>query len=305
MNKAFIITVDTEGDNLWDYHKGDSIRTENANYIPRFQSLCETFGFKPVYLTNYEMVLCDKFVESAKGWLTQDLCEVGVHLHAWNNPPEYKLVGPHDYNPYLIEYPEEIMRKKFAEIYNLIKERFGISPVSHRAGRWAMDERYFKILNEFGIKVDCSHTPHINWSRNVGITRGGSNYSTIEEKPSYINDVLEVPVSIRIIHHCSEGAIKHRIRTLIKGENVWPRPATQSASMIKRLIKKLHSDLSCDYVQFMIHSSELMPGGSPYFKTKEDINKLFLSLEDVFRSAKSLGYIGLTLSEYFNQHKNG
>lgn len=53
--KHFIITVDTEGDNLWEYKKGTPIGTENAKYLPRFQSLCEKYGFKPVYLTNYEV----------------------------------------------------------------------------------------------------------------------------------------------------------------------------------------------------------------------------------------------------------
>ncbi|MDR8263551.1 deacetylase, partial [Acinetobacter baumannii] len=51
-NPAFLITIDTEGDNLWQKH--DSITTENARYLPRFQQLCEKYGFKPVYLTNYE-----------------------------------------------------------------------------------------------------------------------------------------------------------------------------------------------------------------------------------------------------------
>ena len=48
---AFIITIDTEGDNLWQNHR--VIKTENARYLARFQTLCERFGFKPVWLTNY------------------------------------------------------------------------------------------------------------------------------------------------------------------------------------------------------------------------------------------------------------
>jgi hypothetical protein len=58
---AFLITIDTEGDNLWQ--KNDSITTENAKYLPRFQAVCEKYGFKPVYLTNYEMAI-DPFLLS-------------------------------------------------------------------------------------------------------------------------------------------------------------------------------------------------------------------------------------------------
>ena len=63
----FIITIDTEGDDLWTRSRGSrEITTRNAAYLPRFQSLCERFRFKPVYLANYEMVMCDVFVEFAR-----------------------------------------------------------------------------------------------------------------------------------------------------------------------------------------------------------------------------------------------
>lgn len=66
MNKpAFIITIDTEGDNLWQNHR--VIKTENARYLARFQALCERFGFKPVWLTNYEMAIEPVFIEFARG----------------------------------------------------------------------------------------------------------------------------------------------------------------------------------------------------------------------------------------------
>ena len=50
----FIITVDTEADNQW----ADPVpkTTENIKFIPRFQALCDRFGFKPTYLCPYEMV---------------------------------------------------------------------------------------------------------------------------------------------------------------------------------------------------------------------------------------------------------
>ncbi|KUQ83408.1 hypothetical protein AWI27_16640 [Enterobacter hormaechei subsp. steigerwaltii] len=64
---AFIITIDTEGDNLWQNHR--VIKTENARYLARFQALCERFGFKPVWLTNYEMAV--EPVRSCSGGLFQ------------------------------------------------------------------------------------------------------------------------------------------------------------------------------------------------------------------------------------------
>ena len=76
----FIITIDTEGDNLWARPR--EITTRNAQYLPRFQSLCERFRFKPVYLTNYEMALSDVFVEFARDVVARGAGEIGMHLPA-------------------------------------------------------------------------------------------------------------------------------------------------------------------------------------------------------------------------------
>ena len=38
--KYFIITIDTEGDDQWNWKYGSKITTENVKYLPRFQKLC-------------------------------------------------------------------------------------------------------------------------------------------------------------------------------------------------------------------------------------------------------------------------
>lgn len=297
--RYFIITVDTEGDNLWSYHKGEDIETQNSFYIPRFQELCEKFGFKPVYLANYEMVNDPDFVEYIKPKVLSEKCEVGIHVHGWNNPPIYDLKGNCGGNAFLVEYPDEIMDEKFKLTYDLITTKFGKSPVSHRAGRWIMDDRYFKLLEKYKIKVDCSYTPSVSWMNTKGDKRSfGCDYSQVPCNAHYIGEVLEVPMSInktRIMLKCEsiESTIKH----LIKGKSIWLRPTSSSLKEMKWLI---NSDPNKDnYVEFMIHSSELMPSGSPYFKKKEDIDKLFRTLEKLFLYVLQKGYIGCTLEEYY------
>ncbi|HET6491473.1 MAG TPA: deacetylase, partial [Burkholderiales bacterium] len=119
----FIITVDTEGDNLWA--KPREITTRNAAYLPRFQALCERFRFKPVYLTNYEMALSDAFVEFGRDVIARDAGEVGMHLHAWNSPPLEPLTDDDfRYQPYLIEYPAPVMKEKIRTLTHLLEDRF-------------------------------------------------------------------------------------------------------------------------------------------------------------------------------------
>lgn len=296
--KYFIITVDTEGDNLWSYHKGDCISTENTLYIPRFQELCEKYNYKPVWLSNFEMINDERYVEYIKQKSLLGLCEVGIHIHAWNNPPLYELKGDFDGNPYLIEYPYSIMRSKFKETYDLICKKIGKAPVSHRAGRWAMNSDYFKLLKEFGILVDCSYTPLVSWSNNRGETiSGGSDYTKCSPKAHMIDEILEVPMSIIKIHNYKGQALKHRLKSFLKGKTIWLRPAICNIDEMKRVVD-VYSQKS-DYVEFMIHSSELMPGGSPYFMSEQEVEDEYFKIEGIFKYAEEKGFEGITLDQYY------
>lgn len=302
-NKYFIITIDTEGDNLWNYKKGEEVQTKSALYIPRFQELCEKYGFKPVYLTNYEMILSSDFVQYIRPKVKAGLCEVGIHIHAWNNPPYYELNGPYNGNPYLIEYPYDVMREKFKVTYDLICDRIGVPPVSHRAGRWAMNDEYFKLLKEFDIKVDCSYTPGINWCNSCGVSvQSGSDYSGVPSFSHMKEGVLEVPVTIKRIHFTSEGGIKHKLKILLNGQHVWLRPMNKSIRELLGVSKKALKDKK-DYLEFMIHSSEFMPGGSPTFKTVADIEKLFSDMDYIFGYLARNKAKGITLKDYYSIHK--
>src|SRR5208283_4588444 len=102
---SFLITVDTEGDHLWS--KPREITTRNSRYLPRFQALCEKYGLKPTYLTNWEMANCPVFRDFGQDVIAHNTGEIGMHLHAWNSPPIIPLTdNDYSYQPYLIEYPE-------------------------------------------------------------------------------------------------------------------------------------------------------------------------------------------------------
>src|SRR5215471_6532033 len=205
---AFIITIDTEGDDLWSRPR--HITTRNAEYLPRFQSLCDRFGFKPVYLTNYEMVMSDVFVEFGRDVIARDVGEIGMHLHAWNSPPLQSLTSDDFlFQPYLIEYPEPVMKEKIKTLTDLLEDRFDREMTSHRAGRWGFDGRYAAILAGEGYLVDCSVTPGVDWGANPGDPggNGGTDYTTFPDHAYLLatpdisapgaGPLLEVPMTIR------------------------------------------------------------------------------------------------------------
>ncbi|BFK64088.1 polysaccharide deacetylase family protein [Dorea formicigenerans] len=304
--KYFIITVDTEGDNLWNWNEGEKITTQNVKAIPKFQALCERFEFKPVYLINYEMAMNDELVEYLKEKAKKNLCEIGIHIHAWNTPPVYKLEGKYNGNPYITEYPKEIMLEKVTFLKNLIEDRFDTKVISHRSGRWATNEEYFKVLKEVGIKIDCSVTPEINMSMLAGRScKKGPNYTHFQKNTYSICDgIIEVPMSTRKVRRLVNGSLQHKIKCLLLGDALWMRILSENITDVKYLKNKIEKENKCNYIEFMLHSSELMPGGSPYFPSDKDVDQLFESLKRVFKDFSQNGYTGVTLKQYIKLTEN-
>jgi hypothetical protein len=308
--KYFIITIDVEGDNLWDYRFNDDITTENAKYLPRFQELCEKYEYKPVYLVNYEMANDTFFADFAGKTERAGNCEIGLHLHAWNTPPHYKLEKScHNYGlPYLIEYPETIMREKFAFLFKRLTETFNIEILSHRSGRWAMNQSYFDLLIDSGIKIDCSVTPHVSWIKSKGFTAGsaGSDYNGYSEDPFVVKHgvqdsfLLEVPVTIRMLRTFffnSPRTVLSDLKRFICGKPAWLRPNGNNMREMLALVEHIRKS-NCDYLMFMLHSSEFMPGGSPNFKTSESIERLYTDINIIFENIHR-DFQGTTLKKYY------
>lgn len=314
--KYFIITIDTEGDNLWKWKPGDIVSTENTLYLMRFQELCDKYAFKPVWLTNYEMIMDSRYLSFIMNVIERNKGELGMHLHAWNSPPFYELNKVHNGAPYLIEYPPEIMEEKISFITDLIHKRTGIKPVSHRAGRWAMNQLYFDLLYKNGYVIDCSFTPHINWENAVGQSEGsrGSDYSNIIERAQLItcngtknNTIYEVPVTIKnmrsfiLPNKPSIYSYFSEFYHCLGKRLFWMRPKKNNLSKMLEVYRQSMRD-GDEYIMFMLHSSELMPGGSPTFQTEHDIDDLFKSLDNLFNTI-SKTHRGITLQDYYMTKK--
>lgn len=314
--KYFVITIDTEGDNLWDWRMGDNIDTKNVFFLNRFQELCEKYSFKSVWLTNWEMINNPKYVEFAKDVVERKSGEIGMHLHAWNNPPLYDLpVAKNNLGaPYLIEYPNKIIIEKIRFLTDKIEKEIGIRPTSHRAGRWATNEFYFETLRSFGYTVDCSITPYINWANKLGqsINSHGTNYSKVRQKDVYWLDenhtLLEVPMTIIKSHKLFNSDKKNNIRSMasslyhyILGSELWLRPNDKNLNEMEYVVRNAIAEKR-NYIMFMLHSSELMPGGSPTFKTKESIENLYSNLDSLFKNIHN-NFVGITLKDLYKKIK--
>lgn len=314
---AFVITIDTEGDDIWGRHS--TVTTENARFLPRFQALCAKHGFRPTYLTNHEMAVDPRYQEFGRSLLRAGEGEIGLHVHPWNSPP-LASSGPETRGDhvYLFEYPDGLLRAKIDRLTGLLRDVFEIQPTSHRAGRWGFDGRVARFLVEAGYLVDCSVTPGVSWKRHKGDAdgSGGTDYAGFPREPYFLDladirrrgssPMLEVPMTIRPnhpplirkLHRAHEhGRIGKLIRRFFGTSVSWLRPTGKNLDSMLSVVDWAF-DENAPVIEFMLHSSELMPGGSPTFRTAEQIEALYEHLEKVFARLGSRGASGQTLSEF-------
>ena len=297
--KKFIITVDTEGDNLWNWKLDQPITTNNAKFIPRFQELCENYGFYPVYLTNLEMSQSKEFQKYIGRKAQEGKCEIGMHLHAWNTPPIVEKKQKYGGLPYITEYSEQIIYEKHQYLKTEIEKYLDVSPKTYRAGRWATNKELFRVLDSLGFIADCSVTPGISWENCSGATvAGGNNYRSFLNKAYCLTDnMVEIPLTSKRIH-CPYGkTVKSIVKNMLIGIEGNLRLATSSLELMMRLTTKIESEEN-DYLEFMLHSSELMPGGSPYFRTENDIEEMYKEMESYFKWIVEKDYEGIMLKDY-------
>jgi peptidoglycan/xylan/chitin deacetylase (PgdA/CDA1 family) len=293
------MTVDTEGDNLWEWDETKPITCQNAGYIPPFQELCEKYEIPPVYLINYEMIMSDEFVSYVKEKVKGNLCEVGMHLHAWNSPPLVSLEKKYDGNPYIIEYTKKEIYDKHKLLRDLITQKLGVPPVIYRSGRWATNNELFDVLEELGFLVDCSVTPGIYHKAPGATVASANNYRKVSKFPYKLREHLwEVPMTTDLKHNLKGESVRRKAINMIRGEQRWLRPALHSAIEMEKLIDDVVG-CGAPYLMFMIHSSELMPGGSPYCTTEEMVSEYLTKLEEVFKKAISIGK-GYKIEEYYH-----
>jgi hypothetical protein len=313
LRPALLVTIDTEGDNLWQ--QPEQASTRNTAFLPRFQRLCEDYGLRPTWLVNHEMACDRSFMRFGRELLRRGSAEIGMHLHAWDSPPLQPLTdAEHRHQPYLVDYTEEVMAAKVAHLSELLRDRFEGEIVSHRAGRWAMDARYARLLLQHGFRVDCSVTPGVDWSTSPGAPagRGGSDYRRFAPHPYWMNvdaidqagpsGLLEVPVSIRpsVIQAQVPWAYRWRgVRRLawrLAPPLHWMYPNSRNRRSLHRLVRQaIEERWPC--LQMVLHSSDLMPGGSPWIRDAQALERLYDDLRSTLRAAM-LHVEGMTLNEF-------
>ena len=322
--RLLAITIDTEADTgpSWIGQTPESYRN-----VGRLETLllpiADRLGIPITLLLNGDVIVrdvpahvCDRLHRTA-GW------ELGTHLHGEFEMPELRYSGPAGVKLRDLQasYSADVEFGKMSSITNHFSDRFGRLPTSFRAGRFGASMRTLEYCADLGYEVDRSVVPgQCWWEDDTKI-----DFTAFSPDPRIIRRnhkaLVELPITVkpgrlpfsfnrRLQHVLNSRTHKKRgvpsslgrcIRrvTSVLLRPVWLRPSYASADQMCALLRWLAGAYGSSPIvaNMMFHSSELLPGASPYTQTEDDVNAFLERLTMALRTAGDLEYRFATLSE--------
>lgn len=251
--------------------------------------LFDRFGVTPTYFVTYPILTQKDGYEPLLDYVTQGLAEVGAQLHPWVTPPFEEEVTP--YNSFAGNLAPALEAGKLAHLTAAIKERFGIHPLSYRAGRYGIGQHSVGVLKAQGYRVDSSVVPEFGYHH-----IGGPAFFGYPSRPYWLDDtVLELPLTsatigrltqaefVRGLFHddgryalsrsfMARSRLTERIRLTPEGTKV-----SDARRLVRALLKRGTRIFTLSY-----HTPSLVPGNTPYVRTAAEREQFVGWCEDFF-----------------------
>ncbi|TAJ14700.1 MAG: hypothetical protein EPO68_12635 [Planctomycetota bacterium] len=319
MRPLLCFSIDVEED-MPNWRVQSPIRTHNAERLPALADLCASEGVRPTWLCTYPMVTEPRPRAIISALAKRSDGEIGTHLHPWNTPPYNgvaSLAGDerkHAY--YLRALGPDAFRAKLATLHTAIAECAGSAPTTFRAGRFGIDAATLAVLPEFGYRVDTSVTPLVRHDED-----GGPDFRSAPQfpyRPSRRDvcahgdlPLVELPLSIALTRALPRPLAqlyvrlprRMRLRGLLSRDYLklvdfaWLYPARFDLGLMQRVARTL-AGAGNPLLHVFLHSSELVPGNSPYVRDGADVERCLEQLRGFFRFARAeFGAEPATLAE--------
>ena len=314
----FVVTIDVEADNVWA--DPTNLSVENLGAIPKFQELCNRYGVIPTYLLNYETLSDQAFVSFLKSTKIKGECEIGMHPHVWTIPPFIDEKNGIDIA--IVRYYQSMLDKnvlfaKLDALHQRIINKIGITPNSHRAGRWGVCVRTIRWLNNNGYVVDTSVVPQKSFKDPTIDPLIYPDYYRASQYPYRLSDggILKIKGNLDIVEVPITNVSKNVYTTIVKIAD--QLKTMRGGTMFKNLLHNLSMyplelrpypnyqrgtlpriagiaiNKNLPIINFMFHSSELMLGGSPYSADERSAREVWNHIEELFSFVSNINNIKL------------
>lgn len=261
-----VISIDVEEEGLFRGRYERRPQVANVEHLRRLDFCFQEFGQPLTLLVSYPVTQDARACETLRQMREQQGAEIGTHLHHWNTPPYADLPQPEPVRCHLL--PRDLLRWKLATLSTTIEEHLDVRPRSFRMGRFDYCPALTPLLAEHGYLVDSSIAP-------LRCEMHGPDH--FRERAAVYelgHGVLEAPITtVPVSEAAAQGAagVGKRLpyawqtslqrafaKTLVAGVHPLWFPL---ASM--KLATRVHLAKGGSVLNMFLHSSELMPGGSP------------------------------------------
>lgn len=303
--QRLLLTVDTEEE--FDWGAPFSATQHGLKHVPaieRFQHFCEGLGISPLYLVDWPIVQDDAAVKLLSDAAKRGKAEIGIQLHPWVNPPHDEEVDTH--NSFAGNLPQSLEKSKFETLCAAITQRFDMTPMIYRAGRYGLGTGTAELLIDNGVAVDTSVRANYDYS-----DRHGPDYSRHPLKPYWVDNekrLLELPVTTVFF-----GMLRHQGRfispfarrlpalggLLAKTGMLEKIPLTPEGVTLEEGLRG--ADIAIDeqlpVINLSLHSPSLAAGFTPYVRDDAGVERLYDWVENMHAYFVKRGVLPTNLAE--------
>ncbi|MGL6075991.1 MAG: hypothetical protein ACRC8S_17680 [Fimbriiglobus sp.] len=287
----YCVTVDTEEEWQWDqgYFTGPA-SVKNIQRLPSFQNRCESSGAALAYFTNYAVLNQLESRAVMQSLAQRPRTEIGLHIHPWNTPPLVDAERVPASESFLHHLPWPIQKAKLDTMISIFSASH-FQPTCFRGGRYSTSPQIQDFLSQHGLWVDGSVLPGNTWPE-----PGAPDYRNrdfyprrilLETEPRRV--VWELPLTFgntcldqhrgaRWLHYAKTkiGRMLHLTAILDRLQLVsqcWLNFENSHGQRMMPFLDVLRL-LRPPCVIFTLHSSSLLPNGSPYNRTEQDVQQM-------------------------------
>jgi hypothetical protein len=310
----FCVTVDTEEE--WDWASGyPTARPTVANIarLPAFQTVCERHAAAVVYFVNHAVLSDPAATAVVRELAARPNVEIGLHIHPWNTPPLAGTPSVPTRDSFLHNLPWQEAKAKLDATFDAFAAA-GLTPTSFRGGRYSTSPEIQHYLRDRGVTADASVLPFTTWADDGAPDFRSRDPLPVRMPPRRPGDTALWELPLTFGYTRRPFAKWHGIMTAA-GTGVW-KPL-RAVGILDRLgiVRKAWLNLenpaypdpaafvpvvaaeALPFACFTLHSSSLLPGGSPYCATQADVDRLLTRTEQSLSAATAAGWRPTTMRQ--------
>lgn len=260
------LSLDVEEEGLFSgVYASSNVTVKNVSLLKRLAPISSELGL-PLTLFCAYSVFADKEAASTILWLRDRFgAEIGAHLHHWSTPPLEAAPAARPERTHCLQ--QDILAAKLASLLAAGQKVTGVPLTSFRMGRWDLKKELLPMLAQHGIRVDSSICP-------LRAFPNGPDHFLAPCVPWWVQTVsgpiLEAPLTqvplwppLSRLWHRLWRKFPHILDSFHFLGAMSPNPVWHSLAIMK-LATRLNMSRGNSLLNLFLHSSELMPGGSPH-----------------------------------------